>query len=96
MGFNLKEVPHEQHDLAEARPEIVDHAMALLDTWHAQMMRTATHPVDPMWTVMREGGAFHTRGHLPAYLKRLRETGRGNRADELMRRHPDQYGQNAK
>jgi arylsulfatase A-like enzyme len=96
MLFNLKDDPHEQHDLAEARPEIVDHAMSILDTWHAEMMRTATHPVDPMWTVLREGGAFHTRGHLPDYLKRLRETGRGNRADELMRRHPDQYGQNAK
>jgi choline-sulfatase len=37
--------------------------------------------------VLREGGPFHTRGALPAYLKRLRETGRGHHAGRLAARH---------
>ena len=38
-------------------------------------MLTATTNVDPMMTVLREGGAYHTRGRLPAYLAHLRATG---------------------
>ena len=44
--------------------------------------------VDPMWTVLREGGPFHVRGQLPAYLARLRATGRAERAEKLARAHP--------
>jgi arylsulfatase A-like enzyme len=87
MLFNLKDDPHEQHDLAEQQPQLVNEAMRLLDEWHAEMMRTATHPVDPMWMVMREGGPHHTCGYLPKYLERLRTTGRANWADVLMKRH---------
>ena len=38
---------------------------------------------DPLWTVLGEGGPFHARGHLDAYLKRLRETGRADGAAKL-------------
>jgi hypothetical protein len=62
--------------------------MRRLDDWYSQMVRTATHPVDPMWVVLSEGGALHTRGQLPAYLRRLRETGRSERADRLASMHP--------
>jgi choline-sulfatase len=88
MLFDLKNDPHEQVNLAEERPEVAARAMRLLDEWQGEMMRTATHGHDPMWTVMRAGGAFHTRGQLPAYLKRLRETGREIWADHLARRYP--------
>jgi arylsulfatase A-like enzyme len=88
MLFDVKRDPHEQFDLAPMRPELVDRAATMLDQWHAEMMQTATHGQDPMWTVMNEGGAFHTRGQLPAYLKRLRETGRGSWAEQLAIRHP--------
>lgn len=87
MLFNLKDDPHEQHDLAAARPDLVTKALAVLDDWLADAMRTATHPVDPMWTVLAEGGPYHTRGYLPAYLERLRATGRAVHADALSRRH---------
>jgi choline-sulfatase len=87
MLFDLRNDPHEQHDLASSRPQIVARAMTMLEQWHAHMMRTATHPADPMWTVLREGGPFHTRGRLAAYLERLRATGRAGWADTLAARH---------
>ncbi|MEM9489834.1 MAG: sulfatase, partial [Myxococcota bacterium] len=44
--------------------------------------------VDPMWTVLREGGPKHTRGQLSGYLDRLRRTERGRWADRLAAAHP--------
>jgi hypothetical protein len=35
---------------------------------------------------MREGGPFHVRGQLPGYAERLRATGRGTLADDLLGR----------
>ncbi|HLH71651.1 MAG TPA: sulfatase [Chloroflexota bacterium] len=83
MLFDVAEDPHEQHDLADERPRVVEYALNLLERWHGEMMRTATHPVDPMWTVISEGGPLHTRGQLPAYLERLRTTGRAKWAERL-------------
>jgi arylsulfatase A-like enzyme len=90
MLFNVKEDPHEQQDLACDRPEVVNQAMENLEEWHAEMMRTATHNVDPMWTVLREGGPYHTRTNLQKYLTRLRETERANWAEHLAAKHPSE------
>jgi arylsulfatase A-like enzyme len=87
MLFDLAQDPHEQEDRAETEPAVVASALARLEEWHADMMRTATHPVDPFWTVLREGGPYHVRGRLPAYLDRLRATGRPHWADHLERTH---------
>ena len=48
------------------------------------------HPsgTDPMQTVLGEGGPWHVRGHLRAYLERLRATGRGDWAERLEKQHP--------
>ncbi len=35
----------------------------------------------------RQGGPFHCRGYLKDYCKRLEDTGRGDCAEELRRRH---------
>jgi len=88
MLFNLREDPHEQHNLATEFKPIADHGLGILARWHGEMMRTATHGQDPMWTVMAEGGPAHTRGLLPHYLGRLRRTGRGALADHLASRYP--------
>jgi choline-sulfatase len=88
MLFDLQEDPHEQHDLTLERPEVVQRAMTLLADWQHEMVLSAPTAVDPMVTVLREGGPFHTRGMLPTYLQRLRETGRGHHADRLAARHP--------
>jgi choline-sulfatase len=90
MLFNLTDDPHEQHDLAAERPELVARAMTRLAEWFHQMATTAQHDVDPMMTVLREGGPFHTRGMLPGYLTRLRATGREHHAQLLAARHPDE------
>jgi choline-sulfatase len=87
MLFDLSNDPHEQHDLAGTEPQTVTRAMSMLEEWYTQMMRTSSSGHDPMWTVMKEGGAFHTRGLLPEYLKHLRETGRGGWADKLALTH---------
>jgi arylsulfatase A-like enzyme len=83
MAFNLEEDPHETNDLAEERPDIADHGLALLERWHAEMMATSRSTVDPMRTVMAEGGPFHTRGRLTEYCERLRATGREEHAEKL-------------
>src|SRR5205814_9789085 len=90
MLFNVKSDPHEQQDVASSNPQIVQRAMAMLGEWHASMMSSATHRSDPMETVLQEGGAFHTRGQLPGYLKRLHETGRSGKAQLLAAKFPRQ------
>jgi choline-sulfatase len=90
MLFDLAVDPHEQHNLAAERPDVVDRAMGMLADWHHQMVTTAEHGVDPMQTVLAEGGPYHVRGELPAYLARLRATGRAHHADTLSRLHPDE------
>ena len=62
--------------------------MGLLADWYHDMAATALHDVDPMMTVLREGGAFHTRGMLPQYMARLRATGRAHHAERLAALHP--------
>jgi hypothetical protein len=90
MLFNLTQDPHEQFDLAEAKPDLVTKGLALLAEWQTQQMLTSTTAIDPMMTVLRAGGPFHTRGSLPAYLERLRATGRAHHAERLARLHPDE------
>jgi hypothetical protein len=90
MLYDLREDPHETHNLAGERPEVTNRAMRLLEEWQREMMLTSTHDVDPMMTVLREGGSFHTRGQLPRYMERLRATGRAHHADRLASLHPDE------
>lgn len=88
MLFDLTSDAHEQNDLAAARPDLVNEAMRRLDEWTGAMWQSATHARDPLQTVLREGGPLHTRGQLPAYLKRLRATGREQWAAILAAKHP--------
>jgi len=90
MLFDLVSDPHEQHNLASSQPALVDQAMGLLSEWHHEMIIASQHNVDPMMTVLREGGPFHTRGRLPAYLERLRATSRTHHANLLARKHSDE------
>ncbi len=90
MLFNLTQDPHERVDLAADRPDLVNLAMRYLADWELEQMRTSRTNVDPMMTVLREGGAHHTQGMLPAYLERLHSTGRAHHAHTLAARHPDE------
>jgi hypothetical protein len=87
MLFDLADDPHEQRDLAAAEPARVRHALTLLDRWQAEVVAGGGAGVDPLETVLREGGPYHVRGQLPAYLARLRATGRASCAERLSRRH---------
>jgi arylsulfatase A-like enzyme len=88
MLWDLEADPHEQHDLAGERPDLVERGLRLLADWYGEMALTSRHDVDPMLTVLREGGPLHTRGMLRNYLARLRATGRAAHAERLEQRHP--------
>ena len=101
MLFDLAEDPHEQHNIAASHPDLCREGQWRLSRWHdAQMQKmalTASDVVDPLWTVIREGGPFHARlsspgqpgsvENLEAYLARLEETGRGEGAKGLREKH---------
>jgi choline-sulfatase len=53
------------------------------------MVRTHTD-VDPLMTVLREGGPEHARGQLGPYLQHLRATGRAHHAEALARLYPQE------
>ncbi len=93
MLFNIAEDPHEQHDLAADRPDVVRRCVYLLNEWHDAMMATQLDgsTVDPMQTVLAEGGPFHARGHLKSYCEYLETTGRGWAIEELRQRHPREF-----
>lgn len=88
MLFDVEADPHLQHNLAGEHTAVVDEAARRLDRWMSDMLAGATHADDPMRIVMQEGGPFHTRGELPAYLERLRATGRADCAERLASAHP--------
>ncbi len=83
MLFNIEDDPHETTNLADQRPDIVNQAEAMLAEWHTDMMATSSQPVDPLWTVMHEGGPWHVRGLRERYAKRLCETGREHHVEKL-------------
>ncbi|MGH8260694.1 MAG: sulfatase family protein, partial [Steroidobacteraceae bacterium] len=87
MLFDLRRDPHEQENIVAARPDIAARGLALLSQWHGQMLPRAARGRDPLVNVVREGGPFHVRGELPAYLERLRATGRSDQAALLAARY---------
>jgi arylsulfatase A-like enzyme len=91
MLFNLKEDPHEQRNVAQERRDLCREAVYYLNEWHDEMMFSMPYDVDPLWTVIREGGPHHAKGKLRKYVKWLEETGRGHAVPELMRRHPREF-----
>ncbi len=91
MLFDVENDPHEQDDVAAARASVCHEAAHRLAAWHDEMMRSVPSGVDPLWTVMNEGGPYHARGRLRDYCERLEATGRGEAVPELKRRHPREF-----
>jgi choline-sulfatase len=83
MLFDVERDPHEQVNVADDYPDVVGRAARLLLDWEATSMERSPSGVDPLWTVIREGGGYYTRGRLDDYLKRLCETGRGEWAERI-------------
>jgi choline-sulfatase len=99
MLYDLEADPFEQHDVAGQHPDVCREGAWRLSNWHdAQMQKmalTANDVIDPMWTVIREGGPFHAmhrtdrlrESPLPKYLKRLEATGRADKAQLLREKY---------
>lgn len=85
--FDIAADPHECDDLAGSREDLVAAGRELLAAWTSDQLARSYSPVDPLDVVLAEGGPFHTRGELPAYLDRLRATGRAEWADHLAARY---------
>ena len=88
MLFDLADDPYEQHNLAPDSPDAVGHALGLLHEWKEEAMSRSAHGIDPMWSVLHEGGPWHSRVDVAWYLDRLRATGRGQWADRFEARGP--------
>jgi arylsulfatase A-like enzyme len=108
MLYDLNSDPHEQENLADRHPELCREGRWRLSRWQdAQMQKMAldgNDVVDPLWTVIREGGPFHARlsdGKVPGqpthglagfekYLARLEKTGRSDGAEALRKKYATQ------
>lgn len=84
MLFDYQNDFHMTENLVQKKPEIVNEGLRLLDEWHKEMMKSSKSAVDPMWTVMKEGGPHHTRYDLKNYLKRLKKSGREQLIDVIL------------
>lgn len=109
MLYDLEADPHEQDNLAETHPDICREGQWRLSRWHdAQMQKMAVvsnDVVDPLWSVIREGGPFHARlvpdncegqPHISGfkrYLTHLENTGRKEGADELREKYARQIAE---
>ncbi|HTW75110.1 MAG TPA: sulfatase [Steroidobacteraceae bacterium] len=88
MLFDLHADPFEQHNIAAACPQITGRGLMLLSQWQSAMIPGTARGRDPLVNVVLEGGPYHVRGQLPAYLQRLRATGRADQAALLAARYP--------
>lgn len=87
MVFDLEADPHGQFNLAEERPDLLAKGISILHDWHHEMMESATHRIDPLNTVMSEGGPLYSRCDDPQkYIERLRNTGREEIAERFAMR----------
>lgn len=55
------------------------------------IMAKSGDDVDPLWTVMKEGGPYHAKGFLKNYGERLVQTGREHQFNELKQKHPREF-----
>ena len=87
MLFDLEADPHETHNLAAERQDVLGQGLLRLDEWMGEQMGRSQRG-DPFWGVMAEGGPLHANERSvewKQYVQRLRETGRGRHADNLDR-----------
>lgn len=87
MLYNIKNDPHEEHDVKEQYPEICAQGAKIIMDWHDEQMMKSDSQIDPLWTVMHENGPYHTWGHLDSYIDRLEHTGRHEGAQLLREKY---------
>jgi arylsulfatase A-like enzyme len=87
MLFDLAGDPHETTNIAAQQPTVVGEGLMRMDAWLGEQMWLGGRG-DPLWGVIQEGGPLHARESSPEwgrYLERLRATGRGHHAHNLIR-----------
>jgi arylsulfatase A-like enzyme len=87
MLFDRENDFHMLNNLAEKKPNIVNQGFRFLEDWHTEMMLPKRYEKDPLWTVIKEGGPFHSRGMLERYFKRLKETDREHLISKILERN---------
>ena len=91
MLFDFEKVPYEQNEISKDYPNVCQRAVYLLNDWHDDMMMSMPHDIDPLWTVMKEGGPMHARGKLKDYCKYLEKTQRQWAIPILKEKHPKEF-----
>ena len=86
--YNVKEDPHQLHNLAGERPELCAQGAKIILDWVDEQMKKSQFDTDPLWTVMREGGPEHARGMLPSYIARLEGSERAEQIPKLREMYP--------
>ena len=87
MLFQLEIDPYEQVDVKEKYPEICAQGAKIILDWHDEQMAKSSSQIDPLWTVLQEGGPYHTIGMLDQYIERLEKTGRYKGAELLRQKY---------
>ncbi len=87
MLFDVENDPHEQFDVKKRYPDVVSRGAKYILDWYDDQMLSSRYDVDPMMTVLHEGGPYHTRTDLEAYIARLESTGRADGAAKLRERY---------
>lgn len=83
MLFDIKKNPHEVKNIAKERPDLCEKACRLLLDWSDEMMDKSQYQIDPLWTVMKENGPYHIHGKLESFIKRLEDTPRKVKIEQL-------------
>jgi choline-sulfatase len=91
MLFDMEADPHEKNNLAECYPNVCAQACRYLLDWEQEQMTKGDSQIDPLWTVMKEGGPFHAKYDGEKYFRHLIETGRKDGAERLRKRHPELF-----
>lgn len=87
--YDVVNDPHQLHNLASERPDLCDKGARMILDWVDEQMKKSEFDVDPMWTVMRQGGPEHARGMLESYIKRLESTPRADQIPLLREMYPN-------
>ncbi|WMJ23494.1 sulfatase [Paludicola sp. MB14-C6] len=89
MLFNVKLDPHQLNNIAGENPDLCAKGAKLILDWVDEMMKKSDYSIDPLWTVMREGGPEHARGNLATFIDRISGTKREYGIPLLRKMYPN-------
>ena len=90
MLFDYEKDFHMTKNLATEKPEIVEQGLHYLNEWYDEMMKTSPTGIDPLATVIEEGGPYHTRNNSRSYMRYLKRSGREDMA-QIIRDRNENY-----